>query len=72
MMYLASTTRPDIAFAIYQCAHFTHNPKHSHEIALKQIGRYLAGLWNSENIHNPTCVKSRTGFLLTLGGSPLL
>ena len=42
MMYLASTTRPDIAFAVHQCARFTHNPKRSHEIALKQIGQYLA------------------------------
>ena len=32
----------------------------------------FTGLWNSEDIQDPTCVKSRTGYLLTLGGSPLL
>ena len=26
MMYLASNSRPDIAFAVHQCARFTHNP----------------------------------------------
>jgi hypothetical protein len=41
MMYLASNSRPDIAFAVHQCARFTHAPKASHERALKRIGRYL-------------------------------
>jgi len=27
MMYLASNSRPDIAFAVHQCARFTHNPR---------------------------------------------
>ena len=37
LLYLAGNTRPDIAFAIHQCARFTHQPKHSHEEAIKQI-----------------------------------
>ena len=40
-MYLARKSRPDIAFAVHQCARWTHSPKLSHEIALKRIGRYL-------------------------------
>lgn len=93
MMYLANNSRPDIAFAVHQCARFTHCPKRSHEAALKRIARYLkgtrsrgmviqptdslrldlyadadfAGLWNIEDPHDPVCVKSRTGYALTLG-----
>jgi hypothetical protein len=39
--YLASSTRPDIAFAIHQCARFCVNPKRSHELAIHRIVRYL-------------------------------
>ena len=34
LLYLASNSRPDIAFAVHQCAHFTHSPKASHEAAI--------------------------------------
>jgi hypothetical protein len=43
LMYLANNTRPDIAFAVHQCARFTHHPKASHAQAVKRIGRYLLG-----------------------------
>ena len=33
--------RPDIQFATHQCSHFSIDPKHSHEVAAKQIVRYL-------------------------------
>ena len=98
MMYLSSNSRPDIAFAVHQAARFTHNPRHSHEQALKRIARYLkgtrtrgmiirpsrnlrldlyadadfAGLWNAEDPHDPHCVRSRTGYVLTLGDVPVL
>jgi hypothetical protein len=39
--YLASSTRPDIAFAVHQCAKFTTNPKRIHELAIHRIVRYL-------------------------------
>jgi hypothetical protein len=39
--YLASTSRPDIQFAVHQCARFVANPKMSHEKAIKRIIRYL-------------------------------
>jgi hypothetical protein len=41
MQYLYGHTRPDIAFALSQCARFSSNPKRTHAVALKQIGRYL-------------------------------
>ncbi|MGH3053369.1 MAG: reverse transcriptase domain-containing protein, partial [Gaiellaceae bacterium] len=42
LMYLANNSRPDIAFAVNQCARFTHNPRSSHAKAVKMIVRYLA------------------------------
>jgi hypothetical protein len=32
----------------------------------------FAGLWNTEDSSDPVCVKSRTGFVITLGGVPLI
>ena len=43
MLYLASNSRPDLAFAVHQCARFTHAPKASHEAAVIRICRYLNG-----------------------------
>ena len=39
--YLEKCTRPDIAFAVHQCARFASNPKESHAIAIERIGSYL-------------------------------
>ena len=39
--YLASTTRPELQFAVHQCARFVADPKMSHEKAVKRIVRYL-------------------------------
>ncbi len=41
LSYLASSTRPDIAFAVHQCACFTTAPRRIHELAIRQIVRYL-------------------------------
>ncbi|GAX10397.1 hypothetical protein FisN_3Lu622 [Fistulifera solaris] len=54
MMYLASNSRPDIAFAVHQCARFTHCPKRVHEKALKTIGRYLKATRTRGMIIRPT------------------
>jgi hypothetical protein len=43
MLYLASNSRPDIAFAVHQCARFNHCPRLCHEVAVKRIARYLKG-----------------------------
>jgi hypothetical protein len=42
-MYICGNTRPDIQYAVHQCARFTHSPKKSHGEALKRICRYLQG-----------------------------
>ena len=98
LMYLSNTTRPDLAFAVHQCARFTHCPRRTHELALKRIGRYLigtknkglilnpnedlnidcyvdadfAGLWGSEPPDSPISVKSRSGWLIMVGGCPVI
>jgi hypothetical protein len=40
--YLEKNTRPDLSFAVHQCARFCSQPKKSHATAVKYIGRYLA------------------------------
>ena len=41
--FLAGSTRPDVAFAVHQCARFSAEPKKSHETAVKRIAKYLRG-----------------------------
>ena len=41
LLYLSGHTCPDITFAVNCCARYMFCPKHSHELALKRIGRYL-------------------------------
>ena len=41
MLYLSGHSRPDITFAVSQCAKFTHSPTRLHEKALERIGLYL-------------------------------
>jgi Reverse transcriptase (RNA-dependent DNA polymerase) len=41
LMYLEKSTRPDLAYAVHQCARFSHDPKVEHGKAVKWIGRYL-------------------------------
>ena len=40
--YLEKCTRPDLAFAVHQCARFSSDPRESHAIAVERIGRYLS------------------------------
>ena len=98
LLYLCGHSRPDLAFAVHQCARYSFEPKRSHELALLRIGRYLkgtldkglilnptedlcldcypdadfAGLWGREDPQDPHCVRSRTGFLITLSGCPVV
>ena len=46
MLYLQGHSRPDIPFAINQCAIYAFRPKRSHRRAMKLIGRYLKGTLN--------------------------
>jgi hypothetical protein len=41
LQYLQGHSRPDITYAVSQCARFSHSPRRSHEIALERIGQYL-------------------------------
>ena len=54
MLYLASNTRPDISFAVNQCAWFTHNTKVSNVTAVKRICRYLHGTKDNGLVFNPS------------------
>ena len=41
MSFLEKSSRPDIAYAVHQCARFAANPRTSHKHAVLWIGRYL-------------------------------
>ena len=41
--FLEKSTRPEIAYAVHQCARFCTTPKKSHGDAIQLIGRYLHG-----------------------------
>jgi hypothetical protein len=98
LQYLQAHSRPDITFAVSQCARYVHRTRRSHEVAVERIGQYLkgtqdeglilrptglfdiecfvdadfAGLWPYEDKHDPTCVKSRTGYVICISGCPVI
>ena len=53
LLYLAGSTCPNIAYAVHQCARFSHQPKTSHEIRLKHIVRYPKGTRDKNLIMKP-------------------
>jgi hypothetical protein len=53
LIYLSSNSRPDIQYAVHQCARFTHFPKKSHEDAILRICRYLQGTKDKGLQFNP-------------------
>jgi hypothetical protein len=46
LMYLASATRPDIAYAVSRLSRFVSNPGSEHWRALERVMRYLVGTMN--------------------------
>lgn len=98
LLYLSNNSRPDLTYAVNQCARYSRDPRKSHEQALKRIGRYLiqtkekglivkpsgtlklecfadadyAGLWSYVDSTDPVSVRSRTGYLMTLGEVPVI
>ena len=54
LLYLAGHSYPDIAYSVSQAARFTFSPKHSHEQALKLIGRYLLKMRDKGLVLTPT------------------
>jgi hypothetical protein len=43
LTFLEKLTRLDLGYSTHQCARFCSDPKESHAIAVKRIGRYLKG-----------------------------
>jgi hypothetical protein len=52
--YIAQNTRPDISFAVHQCAGYSSNPTALHKLAVKRIGRYLLATRDKGLILQPT------------------
>ena len=99
MLYLCNNFQPDIAFAVSQCARYTHHPTAKHAQYLKHTAKYLkgtrteglilkpkgrplhlqcyvdanfAGLWHKDDEADPHCVLSRSGWVITIGGCPIM
>jgi histone deacetylase 1/2 len=53
LLYLSGHSRPDIAFAVHQCARYTFKPTRRHELALIRIGRYLKGTLDKGLVMKP-------------------
>jgi hypothetical protein len=51
--FIEKSTRPDIAYAVHQCARFSADPKNSHATAVKRIGKYLLATKDKGMILNP-------------------
>ena len=60
---LTSSTRPDIQFATHQCSRFSIDPKHSHEVAVKRIVRYLKRTADQGIIITPDLTKGFTCYV---------
>ena len=56
--YLVAGSRSEIAYAVHQCARFSHEPKMEHAKAVKWIGRYLKGTKDEGTILKPDPTKS--------------
>jgi hypothetical protein len=61
LMYLASATRPDIAYAVSKLSRFVSNPGSEHWSALERVMRYLVGTMNYD-IHYPGDPKVLEGY----------
>lgn len=51
--YLEKSCRPDIAYAVHQCARFSSKPKRKHGDAVRWIGKYLKGTKEKGTILHP-------------------
>ena len=57
--YLEKSTRPDIAYAVYQLARYSSQPKESHGEAVKWLVKYLKYTRNEGLIFDPS--KNKNG-----------
>nr|KYP56549.1 Retrovirus-related Pol polyprotein from transposon TNT 1-94 [Cajanus cajan] len=46
LLHLSNFSRPDIAYVVGRLGRYTHNPDHSHWLALERLFRYLKGTIN--------------------------
>ena len=53
LMYLAVTTRPDIAYTTSTLARFNSNPGRQHWLAVKHLFRYLKGTMDLKLVYSP-------------------
>ena len=96
--FLEKCTRPDISYAVHQCARFSVDPRKPHAAAIRHLARYLAGTknkgilyapieeglqcyvdadfvgnWNTQEARDdPSTAKSRTGYIVTHRGCPII
>jgi hypothetical protein len=59
LLYLSGHTLPDIAYAVNCCTRYMFCPKHSHELALKRIGRNLKQTLDHGMIMNPPLISAK-------------
>jgi hypothetical protein len=52
--FLEKSTRPDIGYAVHQCARFSSSPRTTHTVAIMRIGLYLLGTRHHGIIFRPT------------------
>ncbi|XP_073138282.1 secreted RxLR effector protein 161-like [Henckelia pumila] len=87
LMYLANSTRPDIAFAVNLLARYSSSPTRRHWNGIKHLFRYLQGTRNifysnacnlqligyadAGYLSDPHKGKSQTGYLFTYGGTAI-
>ena len=55
--FLEKSTRPDIAYAVHNCARFMENPRENHTAAITDIVRYLKGTRDKGIIYHPDSSK---------------
>jgi hypothetical protein len=54
LLYLFCHSHPDITHLVNCAARYMFSPRHSHELALKRIGRYLKATGEKGLILNPS------------------
>ena len=65
LMYLATCTRPDIAYTVSQLARFNSNPGHVHWSAVKHLFRYLKGTMDLRLTYGPAPFTTSSSPLFT-------
>ena len=61
-MYLANTTRPDIAFAVNLLARYIYAPTRRHWNVIKHILRYLKGTTDMDVFYFVNCSPNLVGY----------